>query len=101
MVDFERDDDKPLSGEERRRLKGRNATGKVPKELAALDDRVPPSKKLRFVDRGAVRRRKTPPTLDGYAPPWMGVSFAPKRVSMPPPPVVTRGGERLDPLVIH
>lgn len=101
MAEFECDDDMPLSGEEVRRLKRRNPTGKVPKELAALDESAPPSKAVKFIDRAAVRDRDTPATLAGYAPPWLGVSFAPKRTGMPPPPIVTHRGERLHPLVIH
>lgn len=98
---FERDDDMPLSGEERRRLKRRNPTDKVPENLTALDESAPPSKTVKFIDRAAVRNSDTPATLEGYAPPWLGVSFAPKRACTPPPPIVTHRGERLDPLVIH
>ena len=63
MADFQRDDDMPLSGEERRRLKRRNPTGKVPENLAALDESPPPSKKVKFIDRAKVRKSDTPATL--------------------------------------
>ncbi|MGQ0445578.1 MAG: hypothetical protein ACT4O2_10755 [Beijerinckiaceae bacterium] len=70
MANFERDDDMPLSGEEKRRLKRRNPTGTVPENLAALGESAPPSKTVEFIDRAAVRMSDTPATLEGYAPPW-------------------------------
>jgi len=101
MADFKRDDDMPLSGEEKRRLMRQDPTEKVPEKLAALDDSGPPAKTVKFIDREAARKLDAPATLKGYAPPWLGVSFAPKRAGAPPPPIVTRRGKRLDPLVIH
>lgn len=101
MAAFERDVDLPLSGEEKRRLKRRDPAEKVPEKLAALAERGPPSKVVKFIDRAAIRKLDTPTTLEGYAPPWLGVSLAPKRVGTSPPPVVTHRGEKLEPLVIH
>jgi V8-like Glu-specific endopeptidase len=101
MADFNRDEDMPLSGEEKRRLKRQNPTAKIPTELAALGESGPPSKSVRFIERAAVRKLDIPATLEGHAPPWLPVSFAPKRAGMPPPPIVSHRGERLDPLVIH
>src|SRR5215510_12587302 len=101
MDDFKRDDDMPLSGEEKRRLMRQDPTEKVPEKLAALDDSGPPVKTVKFIDRETARKLDAPAMLEGYAPPWLGVSFAPKRAGAPPPPIVTRRGKRLDPLVIH
>lgn len=101
MTDFERDDDLPLSGEEMRRLKSRKPNANVPKELAGIEEKAPPAKTVQFLDRAALRQTAAPATLEGYAPPWLGVSFAPKRAGTLPPPIVSRRGERFDPLVIH
>jgi V8-like Glu-specific endopeptidase len=101
MADFERDDDLPLSREETRRLKPRKAAGKVPKELAVLEDSAPPTKEVKFIKRAAraaTRKSDSQATLKGHAPPWIAVSFSPKRTKRPPPPIVTLRGERLDPL---
>ena len=100
MVDFERDDTLPLSREETRRLKGRKPEGKPPKELAALEDTGPPAKAVKFIDRTAARKLDAPKVLEGMAPKWVGMSFSPKRMNRPPAPVVTRHGDKLDPLVI-
>jgi V8-like Glu-specific endopeptidase len=94
-------DDLPLSAEERRRLKRRDPAGKIPKTLVGLEDSAAPSKTLKFIDRAAALKGNVPRTLAGYAPPWVGVSFAPKRPKFARQPIVTRQGERLDPLVIH
>jgi hypothetical protein len=101
MAHFKRDDNMPLSGEEKRRLKRQTPVEKVPEELAALEESGPPCKTVKFIDREAVRQLDIPATLEGYSPPWLGVSFAPQRAPTPRPPIVTYRGERLDPLVIH
>jgi V8-like Glu-specific endopeptidase len=101
MVDFQRNDDLPLSAEEMRRLSARKATATIPKELATIGDSVPPSKTVRLIERAAARNLDAPAILDGYAPPWLDVSFSPKRRGRPPLPVVTHRGEKLDPFVTH
>ena len=101
MADFERDDTLPLSGEEMRRLKGRKPAGKPPKALADIEDKPPPVRKIKFIDRPAARKLDAPEVLEGIVPKWVGTSFSPKRIGMAPPPVVTHHQERLEPFVIH
>src|SRR5262245_56669745 len=101
MADFfERNDDFPLRGEEMRRLKGRKPSGKVPEELTAIDEKIPPSKMVEFIDRAKAREIDAPAILEGYAPPWLGVYFSPERAGTPPPPIMTHRGKGVDPLVI-
>jgi V8-like Glu-specific endopeptidase len=101
MADFERDDTLPMSDEEMRRLSPRKPTGKVPKDLANIANGAQAKKVVKFIERSRTRKNDAPATLEGLAPPWMGVSFSPKRARRAARPVVTRRGERLDPLVIH
>ena len=102
MTDLGHTGDLPLSGEERRRLKGRNPTEPIPTEFAAIGKRTPPAKTVKFIERPAVATRgASAAALAGYAPPWVGASFAPKRASAPPQPIVMRRGERLEPFSIH
>ena len=101
MADFERDYTLPLSGEEMRRLKGRKPAGKPPKALADIEDKPPPVRKIKFIDRPAAKDLDAPEVLEGIVPKWVGTSFSPKRIGMAPPPVVTHHQERLEPFVIH
>ena len=99
MTDFKQTGDLPLSGEERRRLKGRNPTEAMP---AALGRHAPPAKTVKFIERLPVATRDvSAAALDGYAPPWLGASFAPRRASGPRRPIVMHRGEKLDPFFIH
>jgi V8-like Glu-specific endopeptidase len=100
MGDFERNNDLPLSYEEMRRLRPRKAAGKVPKELGAIGDGAPPSKIVKFMERTAARKLDAPPVLDGHAPPWLDVSFSPKRIGKPLSSTITHRGEKLDPFYI-
>ena len=100
MADIERDDTLPLSREEMRRMKGRAPSGKPPKELDGIGDKGPPEKTIALMERSAARKLDAPDMLNGMVPKWIGTSFAPTRLSAPPAPVVTRHGEKLDPLVI-
>jgi V8-like Glu-specific endopeptidase len=100
MAATEHDNSLPLSKEETRRMKGRAASGKPPTELASLEDKGPPAKAVKFIDRAAARKLDAPKVLDGMIPKWIGTSFSPTRMNAPPQPVVTRRGEKLNPLVI-
>ena len=101
MVDLPRHNDWPLTREEMRRLESRKATATVPDELASIGGNALPSKKVALIDRALAGRIDAPAVLQGYVPPWVEVSFSPKRRDRSLKPVVTHRGEKLDPFVIH
>ncbi|MGE3830373.1 MAG: serine protease [Parvibaculaceae bacterium] len=100
MAATEQDNSLPLSKEETRRMKGRAPSGKPTAELAGLEDKAPPEKVIRLLDRAAMRAADAPAALEARVPKWVGTSFAAASPTAPPPPVVTRHGDKLDPLVI-
>ncbi len=100
MVDFERDEDRPLSAEEKRRLKERPPTDRPPQGVA-VERAAPAQKKMEFIDRTSLAEHEVPATLEGFAPAWLAASFAPRRARVSHAPQVIHHGRHLRPLVIH
>jgi V8-like Glu-specific endopeptidase len=96
--------DLPLTLEELRHRPREEATADVPEELRGLsypEDR--PAKEVRFIERAPHGERSTDYarlTVDGYRPPWVASSPAPRRARTPKPVTVLHHGQRLEPLVI-
>ncbi|WP_162916766.1 trypsin-like serine peptidase [Dongia deserti] len=87
----------PMNPEELRRRPREAAREEVPRELQGLISSVPPSKSVRFVERAAPSEAVA--QTDSYRPAWIAGAFAPQRLRLPEPPVVTHRGHRLTPAI--
>ena len=95
----------PSDWSDLQRLPRQEPTAEVPEELRSLtqDNQEEPVKSIHFVERsrlsGAFADEAVAPIL-GSRPPWMGLSFRPRRRPFPLPPRVRHRGFELSPLVI-
>jgi V8-like Glu-specific endopeptidase len=89
----------PLGPEMLRRRKYRPPMGEMPAALRPPAPPAAPTKQVKFVERPKPKAKGAVPLAPGFCPPWAGVGYKPKRLSLPPPPKIFHRGKQLRPRV--
>src|SRR5215218_610246 len=97
---------RPQSWEELRRMECAEATESLPNELRELvNEQGPPKREIHLLKRSALtevdEKAREQLTLEGYRPPWLGISYSPKRAHIPKPPQVLHHDQRLEPPITY
>lgn len=96
-----KDEGVPQTREQLSRCEDQEPTTEVPPHLMALTDSKPlQPKRMKLIYQPEAIEPKTTMPVPAYRPPWIGASFAPKPMRLPPPPRLFHGGYEYNPLVV-